>query len=56
MNALEVAKAVINKGLEHDSPLTHLQLQKILLNKSLVDSQLLSTSYWAWLTRLRLAS
>lgn len=30
MNALEVAKAVINKGLEHDSPLTHLQLQKIL--------------------------
>ena len=30
MNALEVAKAVINKGLEHNSPLTHLQLQKIL--------------------------
>lgn len=30
MNALEVAKAVINKGLEHDKPLTHLQLQKIL--------------------------
>ena len=30
MNALEVAKAVINKGLEHNSLLTHLQLQKIL--------------------------
>ena len=30
MNALEVAKAVINKGLGHNSPLTHLQLQKIL--------------------------
>lgn len=41
MNALEVAKAVIKKGLEHNSPLTHLQLQKILF---IMDQRFIHTN------------